>query len=338
MSNRNNNGNNIFNDLNNTDLLFINILNTIYNDNLRIIHQLLDQNSEVTNALLSFLSNRRRETFTNNNLNQENTNANANANININPNDRRIFIDSIPYYLVDELQFFTIPNVSNVNTNANTNANANNTANLRRPVNTNRSRSHRRFNLGNNTNTDYLEPTLTPFGRMTGIMNSFFQPINIFPTQTQIENATLNITFGEIVEPINISCPISLETFTETSEVIMIKHCKHVFNRNNLMSWFNSNCRCPVCRYDIRDYIDTENNETTNENATETTTETTGENTNGTTNNNLNENVNTNPNIVAQERIRTIRELTDHTANILETLFQDTLYDLSYNRIQFSFP
>jgi len=318
-NNRNNNGNNVFNDLNNTDLLFINILNTIYNDNLRIIHQLLEQNSEVTNNLISFLNNRRRETFANNNLNQENTN--ANININPNPNDRRIFIDSIPYYLVDELQFFTIPSINNTNTNTNTNPN---TANLRTPTNTNRGRYHRR----NNINTDNLETMPTPIGRMTGIMNSFFQPINIVPTQTQIENATSNITYGEIVEPINTSCPISLETFIETSEVVMIKHCKHVFNKQSLMSWFNSSCRCPVCRYDIRDYVDAENNETTNESATADTT----------ANINSDESVSTNPNIVAQERIRTIRELTDHTANILETLFQDTLYDLSYNRIQFSFP
>lgn len=330
-NNRNNNGNhgnNVFNDLNSTDLLFINILNTIYNDNLRIIHQLLEQNSELTNNLLSFLSNRRRETFANNNLNQENTN--ANVNINPNPNDRRIFIDSIPYYIVDELQFFTIPNVNNTNTNTNPN-----TANLRRRGNTNRSRSHHRFNLGNNNiNTDNLGPT--PIGRMTGLMNSFFQPINIVPTQTQIENATSNTTYGEIVEPINTSCPISLETFTETSEVVMIKQCKHLFNRQSLMSWFNSSCRCPVCRYDIRDYVDVENNETTNENARETTNE--NATADATANTNSNENVDTNPNILAQERIRTIRELTDHTANILETLFQDALYDLSYNRIQFSFP
>ena len=329
-NNSNNSGNNIFNDLNSTDLLFINILNTIYNDNLRIVHQLLEQNSELTNNLLSFLS-RRRETFTNNNLNQENTN----TNMNINPNDRRIFIDSIPYYLVDELQFFTIPNINNTNTNTNIN-----TANLRRHANANRSRSHRRFNLGNNINTDNLETMPTPFGRMTGLMNSFFQPINVVPTQTQIENATSIITYGEIAGPINTSCPISLETFTETSEVVMIKHCKHVFNRQSLMSWFNSNCRCPVCRYDIRDYVDAENNETTNENSSESTNENASANTNGTTNGttNSNENVNINPNIIAQERIRTIREITDNTANILETLFQDALYDLSYNRIQFSFP
>jgi hypothetical protein len=324
-NNRNNNGNNVFNDLNSTDLLFINILNTIYNDNLRIIHQLLEQNSEVTNNLISFLNNRRRETFANNNFNQENTN--ANININPNPNDRRIFIDSIPYYLVDELQFFTIPNVNNTNINTNPN-----TANLRTNANTNRGRYHRR----NNINTDNLETMPTPIGRMTGIMNSFFQPINIVPTQTQIENATSNITYGEIVEPINTSCPISLETFIETSEVVMIKQCKHVFNKQSLMSWFNSSCRCPVCRYDIRDYVDAENNETTNETATESTNE--NATADMTTNTNTNENVDTNPNILAQEHMRNIRNITDQTVNILENLFQDALYDLSYNRIQFSFP
>jgi len=327
MSNGNNTRNSLFSDLDNTDLLYINILNTIYNNKIRIINQLLQQNSELTNNLLSFLSSRRRETFTNmfnNNFNQRsnmhnsNTNTNTNTTNNINnsgPDDRRIFIDNIPYYIVDEVQFFTIP-TTETNTNPNTNGDNTGNTNLNERHHRRRSTTHRnglRRHYDNNPNiTNEVLPTSIE-SRGRGFLNSFLQPITIRPTQQQVENATSSLVYGEIVDPINTSCPISLETFTETSQITMIKHCKHIFNRQNLMSWFNTNCKCPVCRYDIRDYNNTEQNEIADENS------------------------NVDPNINPQEHMRNIRNITDETVNILENLFHDALYDLSYNNLQFSF-
>jgi hypothetical protein len=34
--------------------------------------------------------------------------------------------------------------------------------------------------------------------------------------------------------------------------VTIIRHCRHIFTSDHLNTWFRSNCRCPVCRYDIR--------------------------------------------------------------------------------------
>jgi hypothetical protein len=336
MSNENttntNSNNNLFSDLNSTDILFINILNTIYNDNLRIINQLLDQNNEIRQNLVNFMTTRRMSSFTsifNDNINQQ---ANNIHNTNINPNDRRIFIDNIPYYIVDEVQFFTIPLANNNNPNTlNTGNNVNNhNINLndrqRTRSRTNRNRfSHRHHDHTHSFNWEPNDTFPTPIGRMTGIMNSFFQPVTIRPTLIQIENATFNVTYGDIVNPINTSCPISLETFLETSEVTMIKHCKHIFNRQNLMSWFNSNCKCPVCRYDIRDYVNIDNNGNDNNNETQ------NENSTSTSNNS---NASTQDTI---RNIRNIRNITEQTNSILESLFQDALYDLSNNNIQFPF-
>ena len=52
-------------------------------------------------------------------------------------------------------------------------------------------------------------------------------------------------------------------------EVAQIKKCKHIFTANQLNIWFQSNVKCPTCRYDIRNYIDEEeetniNNQTNN--------------------------------------------------------------------------
>ena len=36
--------------------------------------------------------------------------------------------------------------------------------------------------------------------------------------------------------------------------VSVIRYCGHIFKTDELNTWFRSNCRCPVCRYDIRNY------------------------------------------------------------------------------------
>ena len=107
----------------------------------------------------------------------------------------------------------------------------------------------------------------TQNNNFTNLLQRFFQPIEIFPTQTQIEAATRNVRYCDILNPINRSCPISLENFSDNDIVTVIRHCGHIFNQNQLNTWFRSNCRCPVCRYDIRNYnsnssifFDTSNN------------------------------------------------------------------------------
>ena len=42
--------------------------------------------------------------------------------------------------------------------------------------------------------------------------------------------------------------------FNDNETVTIIRHCGHIFNSDELATWFQSNCRCPVCRYDIRNF------------------------------------------------------------------------------------
>jgi hypothetical protein len=97
--------------------------------------------------------------------------------------------------------------------------------------------------LRNNNNTD-----------AANLWRSFYDNISVAPSRRQIENSTRIIQFSEITSPINSSCPITLERFDETSSVTQILHCGHIFTTSGIDSWFQSNVRCPVCRYDIRDY------------------------------------------------------------------------------------
>lgn len=88
----------------------------------------------------------------------------------------------------------------------------------------------------------------------TNLWRSFYDNITVSPSRTQIENATRIVQFSEIPTPINNSCPITLERFEEGTCVTQILYCGHIFTPNGIDSWFQSNVRCPVCRYDIRDY------------------------------------------------------------------------------------
>ena len=38
-----------------------------------------------------------------------------------------------------------------------------------------------------------------------------------------------------------------------------INYCGHIFSENGLRQHFNNSVRCPICRYDIREYSNSEN-------------------------------------------------------------------------------
>ena len=197
-----NNNSNAFRAGNET-IFLINILNTMYNDNLRQINNLTEtlnnlnnSNSQIRNLLVQIL-----------NSNQGNRHSRRNQSVMLSNNRN---IDS---YLIDEYTF---------------------------PVNTTRQ---------NNRNDTH--DTLRD---MRNVFELFLQPIEIYPSQSQIEIATRRVRYSDIATPINTSCPISMDDFNDNDMVTVIRHCGHTFHTENIMNWFRSNSRCPVCRYDIRDY------------------------------------------------------------------------------------
>lgn len=308
--------NNLFNEGNNSDLLFINILNTMYNDNLRIIHHLIDQNNEIRNQIINISNERRRNINQTENVPNINVNNNNNRNnysrirSRVNPTshtshtnhtnhtNNRVIINDIPYIL-EEIQYISPLNTSVINENPN--------------LETNRGRSNSLVN---------------EIGRLVG---TFFEPVTISPTQLQIEQATENIIYRDIPNPTNNSCPICLENFVETSRVTMIKHCSHVFNTESLMTWFNNNSRCPVCRFDIRNYqtnLDNRNNITENNN----------ENINEYDNTNERETpINNRRNNTTRININNLRNnINENGFSILGNIILEGLYDLSGNSFLFN--
>ena len=100
---------------------------------------------------------------------------------------------------------------------------------------------------------------------LNDILQQYYNNVPVTPSQHVLNRATRTYRYSEITNPINTNCPITLERFESNSDVTMLLGCGHVFNTSSIHSWFTSNVRCPVCRYDIRDYIPTTTSTTTNE-------------------------------------------------------------------------
>lgn len=84
---------------------------------------------------------------------------------------------------------------------------------------------------------------------------NFYDNVAVYPTHDQINNGTRQVLYSNIENPLNSSCPITLENFNNDDNVTQILGCGHIFNEDSLQSWFRNHVRCPVCRYDIRNYI-----------------------------------------------------------------------------------
>lgn len=71
-------------------------------------------------------------------------------------------------------------------------------------------------------------------------------------SQETISQETTSCLFREIENPNNLTCPISLELFQPEQSVIMINQCRHIFNTNHLVRWFETRSTCPMCRCNIQ--------------------------------------------------------------------------------------
>lgn len=202
-------------DVTDDQLLLIDILNTMYNDNLRQITHLTNSNQEIRNIIIQMLNNNTNTRSRNNNIRNNLTSINQNTNNQRTNNSRTNNSRSNNLFDYYSISF---------------------------------------FDTNNDTNNDRNNVNFTQNNPYTQLLRSFLDPIEIYPTQSQIDSATRRVRYCDIVSPTNTSCPISLANFEDNDMVTVIRHCGHIFNTNELNRWFTSHCNCPVCRYDIRDY------------------------------------------------------------------------------------
>ena len=282
--------------ISNEQLLLIDILNTMYNDNLRQITNLTDSNQQIRNLIIQILNTNtpprrnNNNNHSNNNINRTNNSNNSSnrntfrENNNSNGNLGRVYLNNIPY-IIDNVEHVRIP----INNNS------------------------RNLNLNNNND----------FSR---ILQSFFDPVEVYPTQSQIETATRRVRYCDIVSPKNTSCPILLTNFNDNDMVTVIRHCGHIFNTNELNTWFRNHCNCPVCRYDIRDdnsnasvAFSSENHNTSN-NASSTTS----------SQNNRSENTSSNSNVERNNSSTFVSSIFDAFINEMNERGPELINSLNY--------
>lgn len=91
----------------------------------------------------------------------------------------------------------------------------------------------------------YHDSTAQPSTITFTIPDGFMNPVNVRPTDAEIEAALENITES------SSNCAICQEPIS--SGGARIRYCNHVYHRSCLTTWFLTSVRCPVCRHDIRE-------------------------------------------------------------------------------------
>jgi hypothetical protein len=181
--------------------------------------------------------------------NQQNINNETIPEINQTTHSNRYNSQSLDRIIHEMLSSMDLPNVTLRNPDSSfNNVTGNISNNIRR--NMNRPTENNRRTL---SETISYYTTFIPTNAYTNLRD-----VVIRPTHEQITNATEEINYSTNHSRYtftNTTCPITLEEFQEGEILRRINHCGHVFRESAIQNWFRRNVRCPVCRYDIRDYI-----------------------------------------------------------------------------------
>jgi hypothetical protein len=86
----------------------------------------------------------------------------------------------------------------------------------------------------------------------------FSSPVVVRPSAIQVRMATRTLLFRDISNNTQTICPIDRELLQPDDTVLQIIPCGHFFRDTNLRRHFRGNTRCPLCRYDIREYVSTD--------------------------------------------------------------------------------
>jgi hypothetical protein len=93
-----------------------------------------------------------------------------------------------------------------------------------------------------------------------------FENLSDVNMRALIKISTAKINYCCIAVPLNDTCPITQEEFTNNDQVTIIKNCGHIFKTHAIKDWLYQHQTCPVCRYNILtnsniiSYINPDNN------------------------------------------------------------------------------
>ena len=254
-------------DNNDDQLSIINRFFDFMNNTRRLNNRIIEQNDNLAEMaheiLIAFIySSRNSNTNSNRNTNQSNTNqSNTRDNTNV-PNRNSSSVRS-----TNNINRTRVRSRNNRYTNIrndwrNINRTERSYRNWQRNV---RPRNINNNSVSRNINQSPLTNIIPMFGPLSfqspnsnlnfdQLFQQTLQPVTIRPTPEQIGRATEERIFDQIIQPINDTCPITRNRFNNNDTVLQILECRHCFTPNSLRTWFETSVRCPICRYDIREY------------------------------------------------------------------------------------
>ena len=121
----------------------------------------------------------------------------------------------------------------------------------------------RRYRTRRRATVPFQLPNVVPSPENELIQTSYDSPVRIRPSVRQIRIGTEVIFYSQLsdeIQDVQFRCPIDLLEFSPDDTILRIRHCGHIFREMNLRRHFRRHPRCPICRFDIRDYVDPSNN------------------------------------------------------------------------------
>lgn len=94
--------------------------------------------------------------------------------------------------------------------------------------------------------TSILTQLLSP----NNLQSFLEQNVEVVPTEQEIARASMIEQPTAILED---NCAICQDSMREGEQIRRLNHCRHVFHKLCVDSWFRTNVHCPTCRHDIRD-------------------------------------------------------------------------------------
>lgn len=114
----------------------------------------------------------------------------------------------------------------------------------------------RTLNTQNNTSSEFVTPRHLVETLLFAIMetspnsseyNNSEQPF----TSVEIDTCIKKCQFNEIIDPLNITCPITMDAFQPNTQVMQLIYCGHIFTESELRTWLITKRICPICRHTI---------------------------------------------------------------------------------------
>ena len=112
--------------------------------------------------------------------------------------------------------------------------------------NTNNTNNTNNINNINNTNN-----TTTNNAYLLNYTFTDYEHLSSVNMRALVKICTARIIYSCITEPLNDTCPITQEEFSNNDNVSIIKNCGHIFKTQAIEDWLYQHQTCPICRHNI---------------------------------------------------------------------------------------